>query len=93
MGTSGRPCFGAQHSMCHKFGALFAATMFHGQKKTEAAMLWANCGYQPGVTDVLQVSAIVPYPGDGAFGECEAVADFEHPLAQAGEITQPGMAT
>jgi len=92
----GRPCFGGQHTFCHSFGALFAATSFQSQKKAEAAQLWNNGLYQCGKTDILQAGPIKGIEGTGpeGFNECEDVAEIpdpEAPGADGGQIRQPGL--
>ncbi len=95
-GQTGRPCFGAQHVMCHTFGALFAATMFRSQKAAEAAFLYENGLYQVGKTDVLQAQGITGIEGEGAFGECESGTeenpggDPNAPGADKGQTGKPG---
>lgn len=91
-GQQGRPCTGPHHTMCHVFGALFAATAFAAQKKAEAQSLWDNGGYTLGKSDVLNVGPVAGIPGEGYAGECEegGGGDSGAPGAGAGEVKQPG---
>ncbi len=92
----GRSCFGAQSTFCHSFGALFAATLFQGQKKAEAQRLWETCAHNCGVTDILNAGGIVGFEGgsgNAAISECEEVGeppgDPDAPGANDGETKTP----
>lgn len=91
---NGRPCFGPQWSMCHSFGALFAAKFFADSKQAEAKQLYDNCGYHTGVTAVYQCSDPVAIPcNDCNMGDCEDVSgdgDPNAPGADVGQIRKPG---
>jgi hypothetical protein len=96
-GVQGRPCFGPQHVFCHSFGAAFAATSFASGKAAEASALWESCGYQCGVTAVLQVMGINAIEGTGpeGFNECDPIGDPANPPdpdapgAKDGETQKP----
>lgn len=99
-GQMGRPCFGAQHVMCHTFGSLFAASLFASQKRAEAANLYENGLYQQGKTDILHViGGVTPLEAEDSTGnECEEGAetgggsgggDPNAPGANDGETKEP----
>lgn len=88
-GVTGRVCFGPQHTFCHTFGALFAATLFAGQKKQEAAELWDACDHTCGATVPLAVNGPKGIEGEGPFGECEEAADPDAPGANQGQTHKP----
>ena len=90
----GRPCTGSFNNFCHRFGALWAAQQFRDQKNAEAQLLFDNCDYLCGVSQVWQSPTISAIPGSGGAGECEAigsVGDPEATGAQDGEISAPGV--
>lgn len=88
--VGGRPCTSAQWSFCHSFGTLWAAQAFAQAKQNEADQLWQNCGYDSGVTAVLQAGPITGIPSDGPFGDCqETPASPDDPGADAGETMKP----
>jgi len=91
-GQTGRPCFGPEYTMCHTFGAYFAASAFRSQKAAEARALFDNGGYQVGVSAIAPagVSGIVGFPTDGYAGECEDTGNPDNPLNGAGETMDPG---
>lgn len=91
-GVGGRPCASSLHTFCHSFGSLFAATAFHSAKAQEAKVLWDNCRYETGKTDVYQALAINGIPGEGVFSECEEVPDEDNPANDAGQTLPPKLA-
>jgi hypothetical protein len=90
---NGVPCTGLLHTMCHSFGALFAARFFSRSKQAEADNMKENCLYSSGVISVYLASDPVAIPCDDCVaGECEDVTgpgDSTAPGADAGEIKQP----
>ncbi len=93
--SSGRPCESSLTTMCHSFGALFAASSFQSQKAAEAKALFDNCAYVTGTTAVWNAGGITGIEGSGpaGFSECEDVATApgnpDAPGADAGETHQP----
>ncbi|RKZ94324.1 MAG: hypothetical protein DRQ40_06105 [Gammaproteobacteria bacterium] len=90
------PCTGSISSMCHSFGALFAATMFLSQKKAEIRALQEGCGYDYMVTKPYadSWSNIKTIPGSGVYGACEnipsgGIPNPDAPGADAGETRKP----
>lgn len=79
------PCSGPSSSMCHTFGASWAASSFRNSKKAEIEALKANCGYYCGTGYPYSVSGVKSIPGEGIDGACSPTTEY----GGGGEVTKP----
>jgi len=87
----GRPCTGGTTSMCHTFGARWAATQFIAAKQAEAKLNFDQCLYECGKSKLWSAGGFKAIAGEGGFGECELSGAGDPNAAGAGdgEINKP----